>query len=85
VAPNEAFLVDQFRAKFRCGMTDGVEAQLQRELLENDIDPAAVDCVSAELAGDLTDADLDVLINDEMTDSFYATFFSAVEACNALP
>lgn len=81
----EQFLLDQFRAKFRCGMTDGVEAQLRRELLANDIDGDAVDCVAEALTGRLTDEDLEVLINDEMTDAFYATFFDAVESCDALP
>lgn len=90
VPQRERFLLDQFRAKFGCGMTDGVEAQLRRELLANDIDESAVDCVADALAGRLTDDDLDVLIGadgtaDEMTDSFYASFFTAVESCDALP
>lgn len=83
--PNERFLLDQFRAEFGCGMTDGVEAQLRRELLANDIEEEAVECVAESLAGRLTDDDLEVLINDEMTESFYATFFAAVEECDALP
>ncbi len=87
---SERFLLDQFRAKFGCGMTEGVENQLRRELLANDIDESAVDCVAGSLAGRLTDGDLEVLIgaNDEagaMTDSFYTNFFNAVEACDALP
>ncbi len=86
----ERFLLDQFRARFGCGMTDGVEAQLRRELLDNDIDEGAVECVAEALAGRLTDEDLEVLIGadgtaDEMTDSFYASFFTAVEGCDALP
>jgi len=87
----ERFLLDQFRARFGCGMTDGVEAQLQRELLANDIDESAVSCVAEALAGRLTDADLEVLIGAEgsesgtMTDSFYASFFNAVEGCDAFP
>ena len=88
--PAGSFVQDQFRAKFHCGMTDDVEQQLRRELAANDIDPAAVDCVATELAGRLTDGDLDLLIaatgdGDVMTDSFYATFFASVEACDALP
>lgn len=87
---SERFLLDQFRAKFGCGMTDGVEAQLRRELIQNDIDDSAVDCVAEELAGRLTDDDLDVLIgatedDNAMTDSFYSNFFNAVESCDALP
>lgn len=87
----ERFLLDQFRARFGCGMTDGVEAQLRRELLANDIDEAAVDCVADSLAGRLTDDDLEVLIGADgstegaMTDTFYASFFTAVEDCDALP
>jgi len=87
----ERFLLDQFRARFRCGMTDGVAAQLRRELLANDIDEGAVECVAEALAGRLTDDDLEVLIGAEdsesgaMTDSFYASFFTAVEGCDALP
>lgn len=86
----ERFLLDQFRAKFGCGMTDGVEAQLRRELVANDIDENAVDCVAEALAGRLTDADLEVLIGaedliNEESDSFYASFFAAVEGCDALP
>ncbi len=79
------FVLDQFRAKFGCGMTEDVVAQLRRELQANDIPAEAVQCVAEELAGSLTDADLEVLINDEMTDSFYRTFFAAVESCDALP
>ncbi len=82
---SERFLLDQFRAKFGCGMTNDVEAQLRRELLANEIDEEAVDCVARALAGGLTDADLEVLISDEMTDSFFVIFFSAVESCDALP
>ena len=91
----ERFLLDQFRAKFGCGLTDGVEAQLRRELLANGIDESAVGCVAEALAGRLTDADLEVLIGadedgaaglaDQGSDSFYASFFAAVEACDALP
>ena len=72
-------------------MTDGVAAQLRRELLANDIDEGAVECVAEALAGRLTDDDLEVLIGAEdsesgaMTDSFYASFFTAVEGCDALP
>ena len=83
--PDPEFVLDQYRAKFGCGMTEDVEAQLRRELAENDISTEAVGCVAEELAGSLTDDDLDVLINDEMTDSFYRTFFAAVETCDALP
>jgi hypothetical protein len=79
------FVLDQYRAMFRCGMTADVEAQLRRELTANDYDPEAADCVAGELAANLTDAELDVLIRDEMNDSFYTTFFTAVEACAALP
>ena len=88
---SERFLLDQFRAKFGCGMTEGVENQLRRELLANDIEASAVDCVAASLAGRLTDADLGVLIGADgandgaMTDSFYTSFFNAVESCDALP
>jgi hypothetical protein len=82
---SDAFVLDQFRAQFGCGMTADVEAQLRRELLANDLAPDAVDCVASELATSLTDEDLEVLINDQMTDSFYATFFRAVEVCDALP
>lgn len=90
IPQRERFLLDQFRAKFGCGMTDGVEAQLRRELLANEIDESAVDCVADALAGRLTDDDLEVLIgaesgDSEMTDSFYASFFTAVESCDALP
>ena len=86
----ERFLLDQFRARFGCGMTDGVEAQLRRELVDNDIDESAVECVAEALAGRLTDEDLEVLIganaeDADMTDSFYASFFTAVEGCDALP
>ena len=71
-------------------MTDGVEAQLRRELVDNDIDESAVECVAEALAGRLTDEDLEVLIganaeDADMTDSFYASFFTAVEGCDALP
>lgn len=97
---SERFLLDQFRATFGCGMTDGVEAQLRRELLANDINESAVDCVAKALAGRLTDADLGVLIgagqdgadqdgaddlSSEASSSFYASFFAAVEGCDALP
>ena len=87
---SERFMLDQFRARFGCGMTDGVEAQLRRELLANDIDENAVECVAEALAGRLTDDDLEVLIgadarDAEMTDSFYESFFNAVEGCDALP
>ena len=85
VPRRDEFLLDQFRAEFGCGMTDDVEAQLRRELRANDLDADAVDCVAAELSSTLDDDGLDVLINDEMTDSFYTTFFTAVEACDALP
>ena len=80
-----AFVLHQYRAMFGCGMTGDVEAQLRRELSSSGIDPEAVACVASELAATLSDDDLDVLINDEMSDSFYETFFTAVEACDALP
>lgn len=82
---SDLFVLNQFRAQFVCGMTDDVEAQLRRELAANGVAGDAIDCVASELAGSLTDSDLEVLIRDEMTDSFYATFFRAVEACDALP
>jgi len=82
---SDVFVLDQFRAQFGCGMTDEVEAQLRRELAASGVAGDAVDCVASELAGSLTDGDLEVLIRDEMTDSFYATFFRAIESCDALP
>lgn len=83
--PKQQFVLDQYRAMFGCGMTADVEAQLRRELVANGVDADAVGCVAAELADNLTDSELDVLIDDEMNDSFYATFFDAVETCDALP
>ena len=88
--PDDSFVRDQFLAEFGCGLTADVEQQLRRELLANDIDPDAVDCVAADLVGRLTEDDLDLLVAartdpDAMTDSFYATFFASVEACDALP
>lgn len=81
----QAFLLDQYRAMFGCGMTGDVEAQLRRELASSGIDEDAIGCVAAELAATLSDEDLDVLIDDRMNDSFYETFFTAVETCDALP
>ncbi len=81
----ESFQTDQFRAAFGCGLTGEVEEELVRQLVATGIDPEGARCASQELTGSLDDADLDVLLSGEITDTFYQKYFVALEACDALP
>ncbi len=79
------FELNQFKAMFHCGRTDEVESQLAAQVQANGIAADKADCVAAALIATLDDDDLDVLINEEMTDPFFAKFFDATESCGALP
>lgn len=78
------FEEDQFRAMFVCGIEGDVGDQITEQLVANGVSPADAPCVSGELTGQLTDADIDVLLSGEITDEFYAKFFAAMENCGAV-
>ncbi|MDH5520235.1 MAG: hypothetical protein OEZ14_06860 [Acidimicrobiia bacterium] len=78
------FEEDQFRAMFVCGIEGDVGDQIAEQLVANGVSPDDAPCVSGELIGQLTDADVDVLLSGEITDEFYAKFFDAMENCGAI-
>lgn len=82
---DQDFVLDQFRAMFGCGLTGEVELQLTGELRDDGLEPEPAACVAAAMAESMTVEDLEVLIADDLTPEFYETFFSASEACGALP
>ena len=84
-APSDDFEWRQFSSEISCGLTSGLEARLSDQLVETGVDPDAAPCVAATLAGVLDDADLEVLRGGPMTDTFYAKYFDALDACEALP
>lgn len=84
-APARSFELDQFRASFGCGLTAGVEVELARQLEASGVESVAAACAGKELATSLDDEGLDVLLSGEITDDFYAKYFVALEACDALP
>ncbi len=84
-SPSDEFEWRQFTAEIRCGLTAGLEARLSDQLIETGVGPDAAPCVAATLAGVLDDADLEVLRGRPMTDTFYAKYFDALDACEALP
>lgn len=85
VEDSSEFTEAQFRAMVGCGMTQEVSAQLRTQMAELGVSDEARDCVVSELTKEITDADLDVLITGELTDAYYAKFFDALSACDALP
>ena len=78
------FEEDQFRAMFVCGIEGDVGEQITEQLVANGVSPDDAPCVSGELIGQMTDADVDVLLSGEITDEFYAKFFDAMESCGAV-
>jgi hypothetical protein len=80
-----AFEVEQFRAEFGCGLTDGVRSQLEVQLADSGISPDGAACAADDLTSALDPEDLDVLLEGEITDAFYDKYFVALEACDALP
>ena len=82
VAPD--FEEDQFRAMFVCGIEGDVGEQITEQLVANGVSPDDAPCVSGELIGEMTDADVDVLLSGEITDEFYGKFFDAMESCGAV-
>ncbi len=82
IAPG--FEEDQFRAMFVCGIEGDVGDQITEQLVANGVAPDDAPCVSGELIDQLTDDDIDVLLSGEITDEFYAKFFTAMESCDAI-
>ena len=78
------FEEDQFRAMFVCGIEGDVGDQITEQLVANGVAPDDAPCVSGELMGQMTDADVDVLLSGEITDEFYAKFFDAMDSCGAV-
>jgi hypothetical protein len=83
--PSVGFARDRYRADFDCGRTDDVRHQLEQLIAARGTDPADADCIATELTRSLTDPDLDVLFDGQMTDAFFDKYYLAVSACDALP
>ena len=82
---DEAFVEAQFRAEFGCGMQSSVRASLQEQLLASGIAADQAECAADELVDSLDEPDLDVLLEGELNDTFYAKYFDSLEQCDALP
>ncbi len=82
---DDDFEIAQFKASFACGMTADVEETLVDQLEQTGIDPLDAECAAEALVADFDESDLDVLLSGELNDTFYATYFDALEQCDALP
>jgi len=78
------FEESQFRAMFACGVVGDVGDQITEQLEASGVSTNDAPCVSDQLVEQLTDEDIDVLLSGEITDQFYAKFFTAMEACDAV-
>jgi hypothetical protein len=79
------FAWEQYRSEAVCGSTDGLVTQLTGLLIETGLDADAAGCTASKLAERVLDADLSVLRSGQMTEAFYARYFDALQACEALP
>ena len=79
------FAWEQYRSEAVCGSTDGLVTQLTGLLTETGLDADAAECTASKLAERVQDSDLAVLRSGQMTEAFYARYFDALHACEALP
>ncbi len=79
------FAWEQYRSEAVCGSTDGLVTQLTGLLIETGLDADAAGCTASKLAERVLDSDLAVLRSGQMTEAFYARYFDALQACEALP
>lgn len=82
--PAPSFEEAQFRSMFVCGIEGDVGQQITEQLTANGVAAEDAPCVSERLVDEMTDGDIDVLLSGEITDDFYAKFFTAMEACGAV-
>lgn len=80
---SEAFIEEQFRDMFACGIDGDVESQLVEQLEANGVSPDDAPCVAARITGDLDPEDIDVLVSGEITEAFMAKFVGAMNDCGA--
>ncbi len=83
--PELRFQRRQFEAIFSCGDRTEVADQLRPQLIEQGVADEDADCVADAVAGAMEVEDLGVLYSGDMTDRFFALYFSALEDCDALP
>jgi hypothetical protein len=78
------FEEEQFREMFRCGVAGDWRSDITAQLIDNGVAPDDAPCVSDELLATMTDDDIGVLLTGEITESFSAKFYAALETCEAL-
>ncbi len=75
----------EYTDAFRCGVTGDVRQQIVDLLTENAVPADQAGCVADELAPGLTDADIDVIVSGQITESFTQKFDTAMRDCGAAP
>ncbi len=75
----------QFEAIFSCGDRTSVVEQLRPQMIDQGVAEASATCVAEAVAAAMDVDDLAVLYTGDMSDRFYTLYFSALEACDALP
>lgn len=75
----------EFTDAFRCGVVGDVRQEIVDQLTANAVAPDQAGCVADELVPDLTDADIDVIVSGQITESFTQKFDTAMRDCGAAP
>lgn len=74
-----------FTDAFRCGVVGDVRQEIVDQLTANAVPADQAACVADELVPGLTDADIDVIVSGQITESFTRKFDTAMRDCGAAP
>ncbi|MDH4074599.1 MAG: hypothetical protein OEW29_01595 [Acidimicrobiia bacterium] len=75
----------EFTDAFRCGVEGDVRQEIVSQLTANALPADQAGCVADELVPGLTDADIDVIVSGEISESFTQKFDTAMRDCGAAP
>lgn len=75
----------EFTDAFRCGVVGDVRQEIVDQLTANAVPADQAGCVADELVPGLTDADIDVIVSGDITESFTQKFDTAMRDCGAAP
>ncbi len=75
----------EFTDAFRCGVVGDVRQEIVDQLTANAVPAGQAGCVADELVPGLTDADIDVIVSGDITESFTQKFDTAMRDCGAAP
>ncbi len=75
----EALIDDQFR----CGVGGSPRQQILDLLTGSGVNPTTASCMADQLAADLTDADIGVILSGDDNPSFNQKFTTALQSCGA--